>query len=364
MEAAFVDGVEIYAVNHLREVIGFFCGEEHLDPVPHRNLLKTLPRTSGVDFAEVKGQFAIRRAVEVAVAGGHNLLMIGSPGSGKSMIAKRIPTIMPDQTFDEFLETMSVYSAAGLPFLFADGGATRPFRSPHHSISRAGLLGGGSIPGPGELSLAHHGVLFLDELAEYEKGTIDALRQPLEDGRITISRTSGKVTFPCSTMVVGAMNPCPCGYYGDRTKQCRCSQRAIMNYRSRISGPILDRFDIQVHVSAVPIEAIQSNKPSESSATIKERVEKAFQTQCQRFNGTWTHMNAGMSHAELMQYCHLTDDSLKLLREAMKQLSLSARAYDKIIKVARTIADLEQSELIETGHILESIQYRSLDRWL
>ncbi|MDR1433095.1 MAG: YifB family Mg chelatase-like AAA ATPase [Puniceicoccales bacterium] len=362
-EAAFVDGVEIFAVENLGEAIKFLSGQIVLQPVAHRNLQSDVKIGKNLlDFAEVKGQMALRRAVEVAVSGGHNLLMIGPPGAGKSMVAKRIPSIMAAPTFDEFLETMSIHSAAGL---LMSGGKVcfeRPFRSPHHSTSGAGLLGGGSIPAPGEISLAHNGVLFLDELAEFRRTTLESLRQPLEDGEVTISRSSGKIKFPCSTMLVGAMNPCPCGYLGDERRRCKCSQADILRYRAKISGPMVDRFDIQMYVPAVAIEAMRSKNMSEASAEIRSRVEAASKMQISRFQSVKNKRNAAMSHGEVMKFCELGKESADLLEMAMKQLSISARAYDKILKVARTIADLEGEGEILPPHLLESIHYRALDR--
>lgn len=318
------------------------------------------------DFAEVKGQATVRRAVEIAVAGGHNILLVGPPGSGKSMIARRIPGIMPAPSLDEFLEILAVQSAAGLSLDSQPQTFSRPFRSPHHTISEVGLIGGGSNPGPGELSLAHYGVLFLDELPEFRRATLEVLRQPLEDGEVTISRSAAKVTLPAAAMLVAAMNPCPCGYLGDPRHECRCTPTLIQRYRARISGPLLDRIDLHVEAPALTFDELRSTEPGESSTAIRARVENARATQSQRYNasGDTATCNARMSHRELRRHCALTQEQGDLLQQALEELSLSARAFDRILKVARTIADLECSERIETGHLLEAIQYRSLDRRL
>jgi magnesium chelatase family protein len=278
------------------------------------------------------------------------------------MIAKRIPGVMPEPTFDEFLETMSIYSAAGL--LMEDGKACfqRPFRSPHHTISTAGLLGGGSIPRPGEISLSHNGVLFLDELPEFRRDVLEALRQPLEDGEVAISRSSGKVKFPCSTMVVGAMNPCPCGYLWSKVRRCKCSQMAIQRYKSRISGPMIDRFDIQINVSAVSVDDIRSKSAAESSTDVRNRVEAAAKIQRRRLKNSKNKRNAAMVHGEIVKFCEIDGESAAILEMAMTRLSLSARAYDKILRVGRTIADLDGEESISQRHILEALQYRFFDK--
>jgi magnesium chelatase family protein len=317
---------------------------------------------AGGDFSEIKGQHALRRAVEVAVAGAHNLLMIGPPGAGKSMIAKLIPTIMPRPSLDEFLEVLNIHSAAGrtlsdgLPFL------SRPYRSPHHTISDVGLLGGGAIPGPGEISLAHHGVLFLDELPEFKRSALEVMRQPLEDGHVTISRSAGKVTLPCSFMLVAAMNPCACGYLGDPRHECRCSPAQIQRYRARISGPLLDRIDLHVEAPSLTIEELRQVRPGEPSAAVRARVEAARLRQRTRFAATRTTVNARMTHAQIRAHCAPDAALGRLLQQAMEELHLSARAYDRILKVARTIADLAGADAIAAPHLLEAIQYRSLDR--
>lgn len=360
-EAAFINDIEIYPVDTLCDAVKFLTGQMPKPPLPtHPFKTNESSYPSDIDFSEIKGQYALRRAVEIAVAGGHNLLMVGSPGSGKSMIAKRIPTIMPELSFDEFMETMSIYSTAGMLMNDDIPSLLRPFRAPHHSISNAGLLGGGSIPVPGEISLAHNGVLFLDELAEFRRTTLDSLRQPMEDGYLTISRGSGKIKFPCKTMIVGAMNPCPCGYFGDKNHKCKCSLNEISRYRAKISGPMLDRFDIQLHVPTVTIDEIQSTTPAESSKDIRNRIYGATAIQQQRFQSS--QRNANMSHGDIIKYCPLDTPSNELLITAMRELSLSARAHDKILKVARTIADIDNTVNIQQQHILEAIQYRLFDR--
>ncbi|CAA6676925.1 MULTISPECIES: YifB family Mg chelatase-like AAA ATPase [unclassified Lentimonas] len=366
-EAALVNDVEIYPVTSLDEAVRFLNGERAILPVKSRDssFFKAPPASQRIDFSEVKGQHAVRRAVEIAVSGGHNLLMIGSPGSGKSMIAKRIPTIMPRPSIDEFLEILSIQSAAGTTLNNENRYFQRPFRSPHHTISDVGLLGGGTIPGPGEISLAHNGVLFLDELPEFKRSALEVLRQPLEDGNVTISRSAGKINLPCSVMMVCAMNPCPCGYTGDSSRECRCSVPQIQRYRSKISGPLLDRIDIHIEAPSLRIEELRSTQEAESSATIRERCESARERQQSRFAGNGdssASCNARMSHSEIRKYCAINKEQGDLLQQAMEQLALSARAYDRILKVARTIADLAESESIETPHLLEAIQYRSLDR--
>ncbi|MDR1255652.1 MAG: YifB family Mg chelatase-like AAA ATPase [Puniceicoccales bacterium] len=359
-EAALVEGVEVFVADSLANVTDFLSGGTPLArAVPVIKDLWAADRNYAIDFSDVTGQLVLRRAVEIAVAGGHNLLMIGSPGSGKSMVAKRIPTIMPRPSMDEIIDIINIYSAAGMSLGEGESCFRRPFRSPHHTISSVGLLGGGVIPGPGEVSLAHNGVLFLDELAEFNRATLEVLRQPLEDGEITISRSSGKVTFPCSIILVAAMNPCPCGFLGDKAGRCKCSPGQVAKYRSRISGPLIDRFDIQIDVPAVSLADLCGHRRGECSADIKVRVERARAIQNARFKDTET-TNARM--VNVRDGCPLNGTCQNLLDMAMKNLHLSARAYDKILKVARTIADLATSEDILEKHILEAIQYRSLDR--
>lgn len=368
-EAALVEGVNVYPVDSLDETVRFLKGDYCIEPMraSESRFLQTLETQSDSDFSDVKGQFNVRRAVEIAVSGGHNLLMIGSPGSGKSMIAKRISGIMPRPGLDEFLQILSVYSAAGMAHQEQAMDFRRPFRAPHHTISDVGLLGGGTIPGPGEISLAHNGVLFLDELPEFKRSSLEVLRQPLEDGVVCISRSAGKISFPCSVMLVCAMNPCPCGYAGDERRECRCSIKQIQRYRSRISGPLLDRIDLHVEAPPLRIEELQENKTGENSASIRTRCESARAIQKQRLSGPENKLhpcNARMSQKQIRRYCSITKEQGQLLQHAMEELSLSARAYDRILKVARTIADLNGNERISESNLLEAIQYRSFDRSL
>lgn len=363
-EAALVEGVEVIAASTLAEVADFLNGKIEIAPVSlsespyaRRDKESFMP-----DFAEVKGQFQVRRAVEVAVAGSHNLIMVGPPGSGKSMIAKRIPSIMPLPSLDEFLEVLGIYSAAGLTRDGENKFFKRPFRSPHHTISDVGLIGGGSIPKPGEISLAHNGVLFLDELPEFKRSALEVMRQPLEDGSVSISRSAGKVTIPCRFMLVAAMNPCPCGYHGDSRNKCHCSPLQIQRYRAKISGPLLDRIDIHVEAPAIALNEIGGKSIGEKSADMRDRIHNAREAQKSRFASSKVRNNAGMSSKDIKSFCSLSDDLSKMLASAMEELNLSARAWDRIVKVSRTIADLDFSESIEAHHLLEAINYRSLDR--
>ena len=362
-EAALVEGVEVRGVRSLDEAVRFLTGELSLAPLrPEDSPFRRRAPPPDVDFEEVKGQQAVRRATEVAVAGGHNLLLIGPPGSGKSLIARRIPTLLPEPTAEEFLEILAIASAAGLQEGGIERGWRRPFRAPHHTISDVGLIGGGSMPGPGEVSLAHRGVLFLDELPEFRRSALEVLRQPLEDGHVTVSRASAKVTLPARLMLVAAMNPCPCGHLGDRLRECRCTPAAVQRYRGRISGPLLDRVDIQVEAPALGIDELRSARPGESSAAMRARVEAAREAQRRRFGGRVGACNAAMGPSDLRAHAALDRAQGDLLQQAMERLGLSARAYDRVLKVARTIADLAGADRIATAHLLEAIHYRSLDR--
>lgn len=361
-EASVVDGIEVYAVDNIIQLMNILNGKEEPLPVAPQN---TAPDKANIfieDFSQVKGQFEAKRALEIAAAGGHNILLIGPPGSGKSMLAKRLPSILPDMTFDEMISSTKIHSIAGT--LHSDGLVkVRPFRSPHHTVTPVGLGGGGSgTIKPGEVSLAHNGVLFLDELPEFSRTALEVLRQPIEDSKITISRSAQNCTYPCSIMVVAAMNPCPCGYFGDGTNRCTCSEQKIKHYLNKISGPLLDRFDIHIEVPPVKFDELRSSEQAESSQSIKKRVDAARQIQHERFKGSDTLCNAKINAEQFSRFCIIDKDAEKTLRKAFETLGLTARAYDRVLKVARTIADLEQSEIIHTEHILEAVQYRSLDR--
>ena len=361
-EGAVVEGIDVYPVESVFDLVRHFSDNKF-------NILPAKPKNEPVtqggfaaDFSQVRGQYEAKRAMEIAAAGSHNVLLIGPPGSGKSMLAKRMPSILPDMTFEEKIETTKIHSIAGVLKKNSPLVSQRPFRSPHHNVSSVGMTGGGAFPKPGEISLAHNGVLFLDELPEFARSTMEALRQPIEDGVVTISRVKTSLMYPCSFMLIGAMNPCPCGYFNHPNRRCTCSDTMISRYLNRVSGPVLDRFDIHIEVPPVDYDDLSSAQSEESSAEIKKRVDKARKIQQVRFKGTGINCNARMDAATFRRVCAISDDANAFLKNAFEKMGLSARAYDRILKVARTIADLDESETIKTDHVAEAVQYRSLDR--
>ena len=360
-EAAVVKGIDVYPVKNIQQLHAHLSGRKAITKSDPEKLTVTLGNFD-VDFSQVKGQYEAKRALEIAAAGSHNVLLVGPPGSGKSMLAQRVPTILPDMTFEETIETTKIHSIAGTIPNGVSLINQRPFRSPHHTISPMGLAGGGAVPGPGEISLAHNGVLFLDELPEFSRTTMEVLRQPLEDGTVTISRVSGTLTYPCSVAMICAMNPCPCGYYGTGVRKCTCTAAAVTKYLNKISGPLLDRIDIHIEVPSVKYEELSSAVPAEPSEEIRRRVNKARDIQTERYKDLPINANARIPSGKIHEFCALDDNADKMLEKAFDKMGLSSRAYSKILKVSRTIADLDGSDVIKSDHVAEAIQYRSLDR--
>ena len=361
-EASYIDGIEVYALENLREVVDFLTGQE-VAPVETSSYVSACQAHGyGIDFADVKGQTVAKRALEIAVAGGHNVLMIGPPGAGKTMLAKCVPTIMPAMTFEEAIEVTKVHSVAGILDSSVGIVTTRPFRTPHHTTTVPALVGGGAKARPGEVSLANYGVLFLDEMPEYSRHALETLRQPLEDRKVTVSRVAQTVEYPANFMLIASMNPCPCGNYGSKTQICRCTPQQIHSYVSKLSGPLMDRIDLQIEVDNISFDEFRSKGEQETSATIKERVNAVRDLQRKRFENDGILTNAEMSSAQINKYCKIDKDSERLLSKAFEKLNLSARGTTRILKVARTIADMEGSADIKPQHIAEAIQYRGLDR--